>query len=166
MSAAAETGSPNGDTARRTRAVLVCSNGGHLLQLVALRPWWNAVDRVWVTFRQTDAETLLAGERVVWAYQPTQRNVPNLFRNAWLAWRTLRRARPDVVVSTGAGVAPPFFLAARLLGIRTVFVEVYDRIDSRTLSGRLCYPLSDLFLLQWEEQRRLYPKGEIIGALF
>lgn len=144
----------------------MCSNGGHLLQLQQLRPWWLAVDRVWVTFRQADAETLLANERVVWAFHPTQRNIPNLVRNAWLAWRTLRRERPALVVSTGAGVAPPFFLMARLLRIRTVYVEVFDRVDSSTMSGRLCYPLSDLFLLQWEEQRRFYPKGEVIGALF
>jgi hypothetical protein len=46
-----------------------------------------------------------------------------------------------------------------------VYVEVYDRIDSPTMTGRLCYPFSDLFLLQWEEQRRNYPKGQVIGSL-
>ena len=150
---------------RRTSALLVCSNGGHLQQLAQLRSWWLGVDRAWVTFRQADAETLLATERVIWAFHPTQRHVPNLVRNLWLAWKTLRRERPDVVISTGAGVAPPFFLVARLLRIRTVYIEVFDRIDSATLTGRLCYPLSDLFLLQWEEQKRFYPKGEVIGAL-
>lgn len=147
------------------KAVLVCSNGGHLLQLERLRPWWERVDRLWVTFRQTDTESILAGERTVWAFHPTQRNPMNLLRNAWLAWRTLRRERPDLIVSTGAGVAPPFFLVGRLLGIKTVFVEVYDRLDSPTLTGRLCYRLSDLFLLQWDEQRRFYPKGKVIGTL-
>jgi UDP-N-acetylglucosamine:LPS N-acetylglucosamine transferase len=149
----------------RLRAVLVCSNGGHLLQLERLRSWWEHHDRLWVSFRQRDAESVLRDERTVWAFQPTQRNLLNLLRNLRLAWRTLRRERPDVVVSTGAGVAPPFFLVARLLGIRTVFVEVYDRVDSPTLTGRLCYPLSDLFVLQWEEQRRFYPKGHVIGVL-
>jgi beta-1,4-N-acetylglucosaminyltransferase len=33
------------------------------------------------------------------------------------------------------------------------------------MTGRLCYPFSDLFLLQWEEQRRHYPKGNVIGSL-
>jgi beta-1,4-N-acetylglucosaminyltransferase len=46
-----------------------------------------------------------------------------------------------------------------------VYVEVYDRIDSPTMTGRLCYPFSDLFLLQWEEQRGHYPKGKVIGSL-
>jgi UDP-N-acetylglucosamine:LPS N-acetylglucosamine transferase len=145
--------------------VLVCSNGGHLLQMERLRPWWERQDRLWVSFRQRDAESVLRDERTVWAFHPTQRNVLNLLRNLRLAWQTLRRERPDVVVSTGAGVAPPFFLVARLLGIRTVFIEVYDRVDSPTVTGRLCYPLSDLFILQWEEQRRFYPKGRVIGVL-
>ncbi|MBW3601579.1 MAG: UDP-N-acetylglucosamine--LPS N-acetylglucosamine transferase [Actinobacteria bacterium] len=149
----------------RIKLALVCSPGGHLAQLYRLRPWWGEHERVWVTFRKPDSESLVGDEDVVWAYHPTTRNLPNLLRNLWLSWRVLRDHRPDVVVSSGAGVAFPFFLSARLLGIKTVYVEVYDRIDSRTLTGRLCYPLSDLFLLQWDEQRRLYPKGHVIGTL-
>jgi beta-1,4-N-acetylglucosaminyltransferase len=77
----------------------------------------------------------------------------------------VRRWRPDVVISSGAGVAFPFFLVAKSLRIKTVYVEVYDRIDLPTVTGKLCYPLSDLFLLQWEEQRRSYPRGIVIGSL-
>jgi UDP-N-acetylglucosamine:LPS N-acetylglucosamine transferase len=101
----------------------------------------------------------------VWAHHPTTRNLPNALRNLWLAFRTLRRERPDVVVSDGAGVAFPFFLAARWFRARTVYVEVYDRIDSRTLTARLCRPITDLFCVQWEEQRRLYPRARLIGTL-
>ena len=147
------------------RVLLVCSSGGHLIQLYNLRPWWEGHERMWVTFKKLDSSSLLAGERVAWAHHPTTRNLPNLVRNLLLAWRLLRSFRPDVVVSSGAGVAVPFFLIARLLRQKTVYVEVYDRIDSATMTGRLCYPLSNLFLLQWEEQRRSYPKGVVIGSL-
>jgi UDP-N-acetylglucosamine:LPS N-acetylglucosamine transferase len=147
------------------RVLLVCSSGGHLIQLHNLRPWWERHQRLWVTFDKLDSRSLLAGERVEWAHHPTTRNLPNLLRNLRLAWRLLRSFRPQVVVSSGAGVVFPFFLLARLLGAKTVYVEVYDRIDSATMTGRLCYPISDLFLLQWEEQRRRYPKGVVIGSL-
>jgi UDP-N-acetylglucosamine:LPS N-acetylglucosamine transferase len=147
------------------RVLLVCSSGGHLIQLYNLRPWWEGHERMWVTFKKLDSSSLLAGERVAWAHHPTTRNLRNLVRNLRLAWRLLRSFRPDVVVSSGAGVAVPFFLIARLLRQKTVYVEVYDRIDSATMTGRLCYPLSNLFLLQWEEQRRSYPKGVVIGSL-
>jgi UDP-N-acetylglucosamine:LPS N-acetylglucosamine transferase len=148
------------------KAMLVCSSGGHLLQLHRLKPWWIKRERVWVTFDMPDSRSLLKGENVRWAYHPTTRNALNLIRNLALAWRLLRRDRPHVVVSTGAGVAFPFFLVARLLGIKTVYVEVYDRIDAPTLTGRLCQPLASRFLLQWEAQKRFYPRGEVIGRLF
>jgi UDP-N-acetylglucosamine:LPS N-acetylglucosamine transferase len=147
------------------RVLLVCSSGGHLTQLHSLRPWWERHDRRWVTFKKLDSESLLATERVTWAYHPVTRHLGNLVRNLGLSWRLLRAWRPDVVVSSGAGVAVPFFLVARLLDIKTVYVEVYERIDSASLAGRLCYPLSDLFLLQWNDQRRLYPRGIVIGTL-
>ena len=147
------------------KLLLVCSSGGHLLLLHQLRPWWEKHERSWVTFEKTDATSLLAGERIDWAYHPTQRSVPNLLRNLRLAWRVLRRERPEVIVSTGAGVAFPFFVLAKPLGIKTVYVEAYERMDRASLTGRLCYPICDLMVLQWEEQRRFYPRGELVGAL-
>jgi beta-1,4-N-acetylglucosaminyltransferase len=147
------------------KLLLVCSSGGHLLLLHQLRPWWEKHDRSWVTFDKTDARSLLEGERLDLAHHPTQRNLPNLVRNLRLAWRVLRRERPDVLVSTGAGVAFPFFVLAKPLGIKTVYVEAYERMDRASLTGRMCYPICDLMVLQWEEQRRFYPRGELVGAL-
>jgi UDP-N-acetylglucosamine:LPS N-acetylglucosamine transferase len=148
------------------RAALVCSSGGHLLQLHQLKPWWEKHERLWVTFDTPDAQSLLRHEATSWAYHPTTRNVVNLLKNLRLAWSLLRRHRPDVVVSSGAAVAFPFFLVAWALRIPRVYVEVYDRIDSPTLTGRLCHPISNLFLLQWKEQKRFYPRGVVIGPLF
>ena len=51
-------------------------------------------------------------------------------------------------------------------GDKVVYIEVYDRIDKPTITGKLVYPISDLFVLQWEEQKRFYPKGQVLGGLF
>lgn len=147
------------------RVLLVCSTGGHLAQLLQLRPWWEGHDRAWVTFEKADAVSHLADERRWWAHHPTTRNIPNLLRNLVLARRVLRDEKPDVVVSNGAGVAVPFLVLARLRGIATVYVEVFDRIDSPTLSGRLCRPVTDLFCVQWPEQQRHYRGSVVIGPL-
>ena len=147
------------------RVLLVSSNGGHLAQLLALRPWWAERDRTWVSFRKLDAVSKLAGESVYWAHHPTTRSARNLVLNFALAGRVLAAVRPDVIVSTGAGVALPFFVLGRLLGIATVYIEVYDRIESRTLSGRLCRPFATRFLVQWAEQERLYPGAQLVGPL-
>jgi beta-1,4-N-acetylglucosaminyltransferase len=147
------------------KALLVSSSGGHLAQLYLLRPWWERHERTWVTFGDPQAQSLLRGERVIPAFAPTTRNIPNAVRNLRLAIKVIRAERPDVVISDGAGVAFPFFIVARLLRVRTVYLEVYDRIARPTLTGRLCYPLTELFLLQWPEQAVSYPRGKVIGCL-
>jgi UDP-N-acetylglucosamine:LPS N-acetylglucosamine transferase len=147
------------------KALLVCSSGGHLSQLLLLKPWWEQRERHWVTFDTLDARSSLADEQVTWAFHPTTRNLPNAARNLRLAWWLFRRERPDVLASTGAGVAFPFFVIAKLFGVKTVYVEVFDRIDHATLTGALCYPLADVFAIQWPEQATTYPQGEVIGWL-
>lgn len=147
------------------KVALVCSSGGHLAQLHQLEPWWRNHDRMWVTFDTEDATALLRNERTVWAHHPTTRNLPNMVRNLRLAWRVLRRERPDLVVSDGAGVAVPFFVLAKMLRMPTVYIEVVDRIETRTLTGRLVYPFADRFCAQWPEQIELYPRAVDIGAL-
>lgn len=150
----------------RERILLVGSSGGHLAQLMSLRSWWSAHERAWVTFPTEDAKSNLEAETdVSWAYSPTTRNIPNLLRNARLAFQVIRRFQPTVVVSTGAGSAFPFFVAARALGIATVYIEVFDRVESPTLTGRLCRPFSDLMLVQWRDQLGLYPNAQLLGRL-
>ena len=150
---------------RRPKLALVGSSGGHLLQLLVLRPAWADHSRVWVTFRTPDAERGLAEEHAIWCHHPTNRNLPNLLRNTILALRVILRHRPTHIISTGAAVAVPFFYLGRLLGARTVFIEVFDRVDSPTLTGRLVQPVTTDFLVQWPEQLRLYRKARLLGPL-
>lgn len=156
---------PAGPAAAPERVLLVGSSGGHLAQLVALRPWWSGRDRRWVTFDTPDARSALVGEDVTWASFPTTRNLPNLLRNTVQAVRVMRHQRPDVVVSTGAGVALPYFLLGRLTGRTTVYVEVYDRVETPTLTARLCRPFTSLMLVQWPEQLGLYRDSHVVGPL-
>lgn len=144
---------------------LVCSSGGHLAQLLVLRPWWTQHRRFWVTFDTPDAVQALAAERAIWCYHPTNRNLWNLLRNTLLAMRVLVRERPALIVSTGAAVAVPFFILGRVLGAKTMYIEVVDRVDSSTLTGRLVRPFAHAMLVQWPEQQRLYPGARLIGRL-
>ncbi len=131
--------------------------------MVNLKPAWEGYERFWVTFPLEDAKTLLAEERVIWAYHPTNRNLKNLIKNLFLAWRVLRRERPDVVISTGAGVAVPFLWIGKLLGMKTVYLECITRIHSISLAGRMILPVVDKFYGQWEEIAALHPKIDYEG---
>lgn len=147
------------------KVALVASAGGHLAQLIALDKFWKEHERTWATFELPEVKKALEGEKVDFVYFPTTRNIPNAIRNIGVAWRVLRRERPDAVITTGAAVAVPFFIVAKILRIRTVFIECYDRITMPTLSARICYPMSDLFVVQWDEQKKNFPEAVNIGAI-
>ena len=147
------------------RILIVCSSGGHLTQMLALRQWWGPHERMWVTSPTPDARSRLADETVIESFYPTVRNLPNLVRNYGLARNVVAEFKPDVVVSTGAAIAVPFFLCARRVGATTVFLEPVDRITTPSLSGRLVYPLSDRFFVQWDEMVDVYPEAEPIGLV-
>jgi beta-1,4-N-acetylglucosaminyltransferase len=135
------------------RLLLVSSTGGHLLQLVALREAFAGFERTWVTFDAGDSRALLAGERVVHAYSPTNRNARNLVRNLRLAFRVVPKVRPAVIVTTGAGVAVPFAWVGRLFGARVVYVESLTRIDRPSLTYRMIRPVISRTYVQWPELR-------------
>jgi Oligosaccharide biosynthesis protein Alg14 like len=134
--------------------LLVTSPGGHLLQMLDLEPAWRDLDRTWVTLSLENAVDLLDGEEVVTGHGPTSRNVPNFIRNLVLAWRTVRARNPDVILSTGAALAVPFFIVGKLHGCRLVYVESLTRVRRLSLSGRLIYPLADAIFVQWPQAAR------------
>lgn len=137
-----------------------------MTQLYKLKPCWEPEDRVWVTFLKQDAQSILEGERFYPCYFPTNRNIKNLIRNTFVAWKVLRKERPDLIISTGAAVAVPFFYVGKLLGVKVIYVEIFDRIDRLTLTGKLVYPIADRFIVQWEELTVRYPKAICLGSIF
>ncbi|KGF72762.1 glucosyl transferase [Neosynechococcus sphagnicola sy1] len=146
------------------KILLVCSTGGHFRTLHQLHPFWQHHERVWVTFRSAATETALAEEQVYWAWSPTNRHLPNLIRNFLLSWQVLFQEHPDLVLSTGAGVAVPFLIVGKLLGCQTVFIESITRVRQLSLSARLVLPFLDALYVQWPELLIRYPQAEYIGT--
>lgn len=146
------------------RLLLVCSPGGHLLQMRALRPAWGAHAATWVTLPGADVGRLLADEEVIIGHGPTNRSLGKLVRNLRLAWRVVRDVRPDAILSTGAALAVPFFLVGRLHRVRCVYVESLTRTASLSLSGKLVYPLAHDFFVQWPGATRR-KRARYLGSL-
>lgn len=145
---------------------IVGSSGGHLTHMYMLKDIWSKHDRVWVTFDKVDANSILKDEKKYYCHYPTNRNIPNLIRNTFLAFRILLKEKPDIIISSGAAVAIPFFLLGKIFGKKLVYIEVFDRIDKPTVSGKFCYKFADKFIVQWDEQLKVYPKAINLGRIF
>jgi beta-1,4-N-acetylglucosaminyltransferase len=155
-----------GESVERLDVLLVCSTGGHLIQLDALREAWAGRSHAWVTFDKTDARSLLRDERVFFAYGPTNRSLKNLIRNTVLAVKLVGRLHPRMIVSTGAGVAVPFAWVGRVRGARTIYIESFTRINGPSLSGRLISPVAERVYVQWPEMSGAFRRARFVGTVF
>lgn len=147
---------------KRLTIACVCSHGGHLSEILELAEAFEGHDRCYFCY---DAETTRVLPRACRVpnrpYNPIA-YVLNLFR----AWRMLRRERVDMVVSTGAEIAIPVIVAAKLLKLPTVYIECGAQVASPSLTGRLMYWLVDEFFVQWPELLQAYgPRAQFRGSL-
>jgi beta-1,4-N-acetylglucosaminyltransferase len=150
----------------RVRVLLVASPGGHLLQLLALQDAWEGYSNAWVTLDRADARGLLDGRRVFFARGPTNRSIRNLLRNLVLARSVVRTVRPQVIITTGAGVAVPFAWLGWLAGARVVYIESLSRIDKASLSCRLISPIATRVYGQWPEFAGVVRRARFAGCVF
>lgn len=139
---------------------LIASLGGHLELLHAAAPAVGPLRQTWITSEGARAASLRAeGKRV--------RTLPRLDRGTlglpavWAGIVLALRERPQLVVTSGAGLAVPFAIVSRALGARLVFLETMARVRSGSLSGRLLARLGATVLVQWPELRSTYP-GAIV----
>ena len=151
---------------KKLKVCLVGSSGGHLTHLYMLKNFWSKHERFWVTFKKEDAVSLLSNEIMYPCFYPTNRSLIALIKNTILALKILRKEKPNLIISSGAAVAVPFFYLGKLFGAKLIYIEVFDRIDKPTLTGRLVYPIVDRFIVQWDEQKKVYPKAINIGNIF
>lgn len=153
------------DSRDQMRICLVCSSGGHLIKTIQLKPWWENYEHFWVTDKNVSNLALLDDEKVYFGFFPVQRHFLNFIANFCFAIFLIITNRPTHVFSTGAGIAPPFFLVGKLLGCKTIFIETFSIIPKTTLSGKLCYPISDHFIVQHPDLMKVYPKAKYVGSI-
>ncbi len=89
----------------------------------------------------------------------------NMFPATIRAWKILRKSKPHAIVSAGPSMTIPLFWVARILGIKTIFIESWVRVYHGSLTGKLVYPVSNLFLVQWPTMKKVYRKAIFSGRL-
>ncbi|MDD3028022.1 MAG: hypothetical protein PHI41_08270 [Erysipelotrichaceae bacterium] len=148
------------------KVCLVGSSGGHLMHLQMLKPFWEEEDRFWVTFDKADSRSLLKDEKMYKCYYPTNRSLKALVINTILAYKVLKKEKPDLIISSGAAVAVPFFYLGKLFKAKLIYIEIFDRINKPTMTGKMVYPITDRFIVEWEEMLKVYPKAINLGSIF
>jgi len=123
---------------------LVASHGGHLGQLQSLLRAFEGHEVFYITYDSARTRALPN----VYFLSNFVFNPFSWIRSAWKIWKILRKEKPKCLVSTGAELAIPAFYLAKLLGIKTAYIESVSRVHEVSLTGKAVYPVTDLFLVQ------------------
>jgi UDP-N-acetylglucosamine:LPS N-acetylglucosamine transferase len=144
---------------------LACSAGGHLTEMMHLEGCYSKHPHFFITFKRQDTADLKKREDVHFVDDPG-RNPLKLLACVFQTMFALSKERPDVVISTGAGVAVPACYLAKLLGAKVVFLESFCRVEEPSFAARLVYPIADLFMVQWPQMLSKYgPNAVYKGAI-
>ncbi|MBT9141203.1 MAG: UDP-N-acetylglucosamine--N-acetylmuramyl-(pentapeptide) pyrophosphoryl-undecaprenol N-acetylglucosamine transferase [Dehalococcoidia bacterium] len=133
---------------------LVCSHGGHLTELLYLMEAFEQHETFFITYDSARTRRL----EHKYLLNNIGKNPLRMLSATFAIFKILWQERPDLIVSTGAEVAIPAFYLARLFRIKTIFIESWTRVVQPTGTGRLVYPVSDVFLVQWEQLLSKYGK--------
>jgi UDP-N-acetylglucosamine:LPS N-acetylglucosamine transferase len=137
------------------KIALVCSSGGHLTEMLLLMEAFEGYDPFFITYKNSVTEQLNYRKYLT----------PNIGTNMWKMIKTfyqtfkiLRKEKPDLIVSTGSEIAIPSCILAKFMGIKTIYIESWCRVKTKSGTGRLVYYFSDVFLVQWPDLARKYGK--------
>lgn len=148
---------------RNARIVGICSGGGHLTELVMILRHLPPCDAI-LTEPGT-VERNAGGEMPLLPISDPHRSPLKFLKNSAQAAWLLIRLRPTVVVSTGAGMCVAFFMLARMFGATCVFVETGARVSTPSMTGRLLYRFSHLFVVQNAALLPVYKKAVVASIL-
>ena len=164
------------------KIIYISSMGGHLKELLALKKSMKQFKSYIIT-EKTDATSFLKDlekgknkesedffEKVYYLPYGTKKDIfKYLFIFIAMIIKSiyfLIKIRPKAIVTTGTHTAVPICYIGKLFGCKIIYIETFANITTKTLAGKILYPITDKFIVQWESMKKLYPKADYYGGIF
>lgn len=154
------------------KVLFISSTGGHLNELMQLKPLLKKYDYHIITEKDKVTEKLKEeyGEKITYLPYGTRAKIFSyIFKYSFLCLKSIYlyfKLKPKYIVTTGTHTVVPICYLGKLFGSKIIFIETFANINKKTLSGKMIYPISDLFIVQWEEMLKLYPKAVLGGSIY
>jgi UDP-N-acetylglucosamine:LPS N-acetylglucosamine transferase len=151
---------------RRLKLCIAFSPGGHYVETMQIMEAFGDFD---LCFATTYAVTTKDLEKVYFLIDTAERGtIRAMMLNAIVSLKILLKEHPDALITTGAEIVIPLcYLAKLLLGTKIIFIETFARVTAPSFTGRIIYPIADVFLVQWKSLLECYGrKARHIGKVF
>ena len=160
---------------KKKKVLFISSTGGHLEELTQLKSMFDKYDYYIVT-EKTKSNLSLKNKypnRVSYLIYGSYTTLGKKFiypfkllLNCFKSLFIYIKVRPKYIVSTGAHTAGPMCYLGKIFGSKIIYIETFANRNRKTATGRLIYPIADLFIVQWEEMLKIYPKAIYGGAIY
>lgn len=154
------------------KVLFISSTGGHLSEMLQLKDMFNRYDYRIIT-EKTKSNLKLKkyyGNRISYLVYGTKDHMLSypfkLIYNCFKSLYLYLKIHPDYIITTGAHTAGPMCLIAKLFGSRVIYIETFANINTKTITGKLLYPVSDKFIVQWDSMKKLYPNSIVGGWIY
>lgn len=154
------------------KVIFIASTGGHLSELLQLEPLFEEYDYHIITEKTKTTLPLQRKfqDRIHYLTYATKLHklnyVVKFSYNIIKSFVIFLKIRPNVVVTTGTHTAVPMCYIAKLFGRKIIFIETFANSTTKTVSGKLVYPIADVFIVQWESMLELYPNAIYGGWIY
>lgn len=154
------------------KVLFISSTGGHLNELLQLSPMFKKYDYHIIT-EYTSSTTYLKDKyknRVDYlVFGGKEHPLSYIFKFLYNIIKSIYlffKVKPDVIITTGTHTAVPMCYISKLFRKKIIFIETFASINTPTLAGRMVYKIADLFLVQWEDMLKIYPKAIYKGGIY
>lgn len=153
------------------KVLFISSTGGHLNELLQLKPLFKKYDTYIVTEKTKSTKNLkYKYNNVYFLVYGTKDHLFKFFFkfmfNILKSFYLFFKIRPKVIITTGTHTAVPICYIGKLFRRKIIFIETFANSETKTLAGKLVYPIADHFIVQWENMLTLYPKAEYGGWIY
>ena len=144
------------------KVLFISSTGGHLSEIMQLKKMFKDYDYHIIT-EKTKSNISMKNkykDRINFLVYGTKDHmltypfklIYNCFKSLFLYFRI----HPDYIITTGAHTAGPMCLIGKIFGSKVIYIETFANINTKTITGRLLYPVADRFIVQWPSMTKIY----------
>lgn len=144
---------------KKKKVLAIASPGGHWIQLNKIcQPLEDRFEVVYVT-PGAQYSSAKGSQKVINISDASATSKSKLIPLAFQLLAIFIKERPTAIISTGAAPGAIAFLLAKVLPIKTIWVDSIANVSQLSRSGRMVLKHADLVMTQWES---LSNKGSII----
>lgn len=157
---------------KNKKVLFIASTGGHLSELLQLKEMFNNYNYYLITEKTDSTKDLIKKHPNKVSYLTfgtKDHKLSYLFKfsgNCLKSFFLYFKIRPRYIVTTGTHTAVPMCYIGHFFGSKVIFIETFANSKTKTLSGKMVYPIADYFIVQWESMLEKYPNAKYGGWIY